>query len=208
LCDTHETQAFYLNLVLFGLFSPVLFFILRPYSFQPDVPFTKKLITMDWIGMVLNAALYTLFVMLFTFAGVQWAWDDHRTIVLFVMLAVVLLAFVTSQYFTVLTTKENRIFPGDFLRNKTLILLYISQACAATTLFVPIYCKLYRLRLCCNLRSWHTDIPLFFQFVHGDTGVQSAVRLLPLICIGVAANMLQGVMMPRFGYRSLVPKIS
>lgn len=134
-------QAFYLNLVLFGLFSPVLLFVLRPFSFQPNVPFTKKLVIMDWIGMVLNVALWTVFVMLFTFAGSQWAWNDHRTIVLFVMTGVILSLFVASQYFTVLTTKETRIFPGDFLRNRTLVLLYIAQACAATTLFVPIYCE-------------------------------------------------------------------
>ena len=96
---------------------------------------------MDWIGITLNAAMWTVFVMLFTFAGSQWAWDDHRTIVLFVMLGVILLAFIGTQYFTVLTTKETRIFPGEFLRNKTLILLYICQACAATTLFIPIYCE-------------------------------------------------------------------
>ena len=134
-------QAFYLNLVLFGLFSPVLFFVLRPFSFQPDVTFAQKLVTIDWIGMVLNAALWVVFVMLFTFAGSQWAWDDPRTIVLIVMVGVILLLFIASQYFTVLTTKETRIFPGDFLQNRTLVLLYIAQACAATTLFVPIYCE-------------------------------------------------------------------
>jgi hypothetical protein len=137
----YPVQAFYLNLVLFGLFSPILFFILKPYSFQPDVPFARKLVRMDWVGMILNAALYTVFVMLFTFAGVQWAWDDPSTIVLFVMFGVILLLFVASQYFTVFTTKESRIFPADFLRNPTMVLLYIGQACAATTLFVPIYCE-------------------------------------------------------------------
>ncbi|KAH7131823.1 major facilitator superfamily domain-containing protein [Dendryphion nanum] len=175
--------AFYLNLVIFAIFAPGLIFILRPVSFMPDVPFTEKLLNMDWVGITLNAALYTIFVMVFTLAGVQWAWSDGRIITLFVVLGVLLIAFIASQYFEILSSRANRIFPGDFLRNRTLILLYICQACAATTLFVPIY-----------------YIPLFFQLAHGEGGVQSAIRLIPFVIIAVAASMFQGAMMPRFGY--------
>ncbi|KAF2129723.1 MFS general substrate transporter [Dothidotthia symphoricarpi CBS 119687] len=175
--------AFYLNLVLFAVFSPVLLFVLKPYSFQPDIPFAQKLKSIDWVGVVLNAAVYTIFVVIFTVAGVEWAWNDNRTIAMFVVFGAVFVAFIASQLFRIGTTKVNRLFPGDFLRNRTLVLLYICQACAATSLFVPIY-----------------YIPVFFQFVFGDSAIEAAVRLLPVICIGVAANMLQGILLPRLGY--------
>jgi MFS family permease len=143
-----EWQAFYINLIFFAIFAPGLLFILKPASFMPHVPFMKKVADMDWVGVTLNAAMYTLFVMVFTLAGVQWAWGDGRTIAMFVVLGVILIAFVATQYFAHFTTKANRLFPGDFLRNKTLVLLYICQACAATTLFVPIYCKFFRRDVC------------------------------------------------------------
>ncbi|OJD32061.1 efflux pump antibiotic resistance [Diplodia corticola] len=175
--------AFYLNLILYGLFLPVILFGLKPFSFQPDKPFMKKLAHLDWLGIFLNAAVYTVFVTVFTFAGSEWAWDAGQTIALFVILGVLIISFVASQYFTILTDKERRLFPGDFLRNKNLILLYISQSCATTTLFIPIY-----------------YIPLFCQFVYGDSGISSAVRLLPFICIAVFANLLQGATASRVGY--------
>ncbi|KAK0647240.1 Efflux pump patC [Lasiodiplodia hormozganensis] len=175
--------AFYLNLILYGLFLPVILFGLHPFSFQPEKPFLKKLAHLDWLGIVLNAAVYTVFVTVFTFAGSEWAWNAGQTIALFVVLGVLIIAFVASQHFTILTDKERRLFPGDFLRNKNMILLYISQSCATTTLFIPIY-----------------YIPLFCQFVYGDNGVRSAVRLLPFICIAVFANLLQGATASRVGY--------
>jgi hypothetical protein len=61
---------------------------------------------------------------------------------MFRVLGVILIAFIASQYFAIFSTKANRLFPGDFLGNKTLVLLYICEACAAITPFVPIYCKL------------------------------------------------------------------
>lgn len=108
---------------------------------MPNVPFVQKLSNMDWLGVILNTAMYTIFVMVFTLAGVQWSWSDGRTITMFVVLGAILIAFVGTQHFAILTTKANRLFPGDFLRSKILVLLYVSQACAATTLFLPIYCK-------------------------------------------------------------------
>ncbi|PVI02672.1 MFS general substrate transporter [Periconia macrospinosa] len=175
--------AFYINLVFFGAFAPALIFALKPVSLQPDVPFMQKLLKMDFIGITLNAAMYTLFVMAFTLAGVQWVWNDGRTITMLVIMAVVALAFVASQYFAFLTTTANRLFPGDFLRNKNLVLLYICQSCASTTLFVPIY-----------------YIPLYFQFVHGEGGIQAAVRLIPYVIIAMAASMFQGAMFLRLPY--------
>jgi hypothetical protein len=62
-------------------------------------------------------------------------------------------------------------------------LLHIGTACASTTFFIPLY-----------------YLPLYYQFVHGESGTDSAVRLLPLICICVFAFMLNGALLPVFGY--------
>jgi MFS family permease len=144
--------AFYINLVLFAVFAPVCFFVLDSYQPQPNVKLVDKLRRMDWLGVVLNAGVYTTFVTLFTFGGVIWAWNSGRTITLFVVFGVILIAFAITQRYSVLTTSERRLFPVDFLRHRELVLLYIATSAGAASLFVPVY-----------------YIPLYFSFVHGDT---------------------------------------
>lgn len=177
--------SFYINLLIFALFSPVYLFILRPFQPQPDTPLIEKVKHIDWLGVVLNAAVYVTFVMVFTFGGAIWAWNDGRTIALFVVFGVILILFVLQQGTAFLTTKERRLFPVDFLKRRTMWLLYIATSANATGLFVPIY-----------------YIPLFFSFVHNDSGMMAAVRLLPFICILIFATLVNGGLMPKFGFYS------
>jgi hypothetical protein len=100
-----------------------------------------KIKSLDWIGIILNAAIYTTFVVVLTFAGPTWKWDSGPVITLWVVFGAVFAAFAASQYFTVLTTRDDRLFPGEFLRSRIMVLLYICQAAVATALFIPIYCK-------------------------------------------------------------------
>ena len=177
------SKAFYINLIIFAAITPIYVFLLPSFQPQPNVTFFSKLKRLDWLGAVLNAAIYVTFVMIFTFGGSIWPWNDGRIIALFVVFGLVLLAFTVTQYFAVLTTKERRLFPGQFLRSRSLILLYICTACLGASLYVAIY-----------------YIPLYFQFVHGDTGTQAAVRLLPFIIFYIASVLLNGILMPKYGY--------
>ncbi|KAF2664197.1 MFS general substrate transporter [Microthyrium microscopicum] len=175
--------AFYLNLVLFGVGTPVYFFVLKPFNPQPDVPFGEKMKNIDWVGVVLNAALYTTFVMAFTFGGGQFAWSSGSTIALTVVFGLLVITFAVQQTFSIFTTPERRLFPVDFLRKKSLLLQYIAMSAGVTGLFIPVY-----------------YIPLFFDFTRGDTNIDSAVRLLPFICVTIFCIMLNGTFMPKFGY--------
>ncbi|KAH8693250.1 MFS transporter [Talaromyces proteolyticus] len=177
--------GFYLNLVIFAVMSPVYVFLLPslPRPSGQGRSFINKLLGLDWVGMVLSTGLHVSFVLFLTFGGVQWPWVDGRNIALYVVAGVTLIGFILSQYYSVLTTKEDRLFPGEFLRNPTMIFLYILMACGGAALFVAVY-----------------YIPLYFQFVHGDSGIISAVRLLPFICFYVATILLCGYLMPKTGY--------
>jgi hypothetical protein len=138
---------------------------------------------LDWIGAILNAGLYTTFVLALTFGGSAWAWSDGRTIGTFVACFVILILFSVQQFFSILTTPAQRLFPIEFLSSRTMILLHIATAAAGTALFIPVF-----------------YIPLLFQFVRGDSGIQSAVRLLPFIIIDISTVMAQGILMPIVGY--------
>jgi MFS family permease len=175
--------AFYINLVLAAVAAPSIIFWLPAYQPRKDIPFLTKLKNMDWLGIVLIASVYTTYVLAITFGGAQWAWSNYRFILMISFFGALLLTFILTQYFTVFTTKESRIFPAQFLQHRSLLLLYFGTSAAASTLFVGAY-----------------FIPLYFQFARSDTAIMAAVRLLPLIIIMVTFMMLNGALMPVFGY--------
>ncbi|ESZ96547.1 hypothetical protein SBOR_3049 [Sclerotinia borealis F-4128] len=174
--------AFYINLVIFAIAVPALLLI-PSFDPQPDLDVRHKLRHVDWIGALLNAGLFTSFVMALTFGGANWAWNDGRTIGTFVACGVIFIVFAIQQTFCIFTTPEDRLFPVQFLKSRTMVLLFICTAAAGTALFVPIF-----------------YIPLFFQFAKGDDGIEAAVRLLPFIVLYIVSVMAQGVLMPKFGY--------
>ncbi|KAB8068492.1 MFS general substrate transporter [Aspergillus leporis] len=178
--------AFYLNLVIFGAMSPIYLFILPSLPRRPGIPFFDKLRSLDWLGIVLTAGLYVSFTLAFTFGGSIWAWNDGRVIALLVVFGVITLTFCVTQLYSILTDPINRMFPCEFLRNPQLILLYVCMACGGAALFISVY-----------------YIPLYFLFVHGDSGTQAAVRLLPFICFYVATILTCGAVMGRTGYHNL-----
>jgi hypothetical protein len=176
-------QSFYINLVIAGIIAPVWFFVLPSIPRYPDLTLREKLGRLDWLGILLNAGVYTSWILALTFAGDVWAWSDGRTIATFVVFGVILVLYIITQYFALFTTSENRLFPAQFLRSRSLVLLHICTSAVSTNLFIPIY-----------------YIPLYFQFTHGDSSLHAAVRLLPFIFVGVGSTMFSGVMMSKFGY--------
>ena len=180
---TSVKQAFYLNLVIFGAMTPIYLFLLPSLPRQTDTTFRSKLKHLDWLGTVLTAGLYVSFAMAFSFGGAIWHWNDGRVIALIVVFGVLTITFGVTQYYSVLTNETDRLFPCEFLRDPQLILLYVCMACGGAALFVSIY-----------------YIPLYYLFVHGDSGTQAAVRLLPFICLYVATILICGATMGRTGY--------
>ncbi len=175
--------AFYINLVLAAVSAPAVIFWLPTHQPRKDIGFFEKLKHMDWLGIVLIAAVYATFVLAFTFGGAQWPWSDYRFIIMVTFFGVLLVTFILTQYFAVLTTKERRIFPAQFLKHRSMLLLYFGTSAASSTLFVGAY-----------------FIPLYFQFARSDSAIMAAVRLLPFIVILVTFVMLNGALMPVFGY--------
>ncbi|CAG8890493.1 unnamed protein product [Penicillium egyptiacum] len=160
-----ESWAFYINLVIGAVFAPVYLFIVP--GFQPDPAF---------------AAIYATWIIALTFGGATWDWGDGRTIAVFVVFGVTLIAFCLTQYFCVLTNKDMRIFPGELLEKRTTVLLHILTGSCGAAMFVPLY-----------------HIPLFFQF-RGDDAVKAAVRLLPFVFLLVFFMLLNRALMPKLGY--------
>ena len=175
--------AFYINLLIFAVLTPLYLIILPSKPRRPGTTFTQRLRSVDWLGTLLNMGMYVSLVLFCTFGGSIWAWSDGRTIAGIVIFAVLLVTFAVTQIFCVWTTAEDRLFPCEMVLNRTLVLLYITMACAGSSIFVTIY-----------------YIPLYFQFVQGDSGTQAAVRLLPFVSFFGASLNFCGYFMPRTGY--------
>ncbi|KAF4627040.1 hypothetical protein G7Y89_g11116 [Cudoniella acicularis] len=185
LADSSATWrwGFYLNLVIFGAMAPIYLFLLPSLPRHTNATFKQKVRALDWLGTLLTAGLYVCFTMAFSFGGTIWAWKDGRVIALIVLWVVFMILFGITQYYCIFTNHLDRLFPLEFFRNPQLVLLYICMACGGCGLFVSIY-----------------YIPLYFLFVHGDTGIQAAVRLLPFMCFYVATILTCGAIMGRTGY--------
>lgn len=97
--------------------------------------------------------------------------------------AVTLVLFVLQQVFCVFTSPKNRSFLVHLLHSKSQVLLYIATAANITSLFVPV-----------------CFIPIYFQFVHNDSALQAAVRLLPYVVITVSFNLSAGHLLSNIKY--------
>ena len=139
-----------------------------------------KLASIDWISAVFFAATFALFMVVLTFAGSSWAWDSSTIIILWVFFGVAFLSFALQSYFSFFT--NNRLYPVHFLKDRTMILLYLTTAAGATGLGITVY-----------------YIPLFFQFTKGDSAIHAAVRLLPFVALNIFFTLFSGGLLAGFG---------
>lgn len=150
---------------------------------QPNTPAMARIKQLDWLGMILNIGSFVSLIMAINFGGTLYAWGSGQEIALFVVGGLLIIAFGVTQAFSVFTTPTQRLFPGEFLRDPFLVMLFAMMAAASTAIFVPTY-----------------YIPLYFQFVRGDTALEAAVRLLPFIILMVFFCVVNGGAMSKTGY--------
>ncbi|KAI9677145.1 MAG: hypothetical protein M1829_002719 [Trizodia sp. TS-e1964] len=175
--------AFYINLVIGGLFAPVYIFLLPSHDPRPGVSSRKRFAEIDYVGTLLIIGAFVTGVMALSFGGTTWAWNSWRIILLFCLSGVLFISFGIQQSYAIFTTVQRRIFPVLFLKRNIMILLFAQTSAAGSALFVPIY-----------------FIPLFFQFVKNDSALDAGVRLLPFVCLLVFFCMVNGGVMSKTGY--------
>ncbi|KAI5461034.1 major facilitator superfamily-domain-containing protein [Mariannaea sp. PMI_226] len=172
--------AFYINLVIGAIAAPIYIFWFPRYSAYSNQPIILSLKNLDWLGALLNAAMFALFVTSCTLSGSLWEWNSATVITLWIITGIVVLAFVLQQSTAFLTTNENRIFPVWCLKSRSLVLLFIGSAGTSAISNIDIY-----------------YLPLYFQFTAGINPMEVAVRLLPFVCLIIFATLLSGALLPK-----------
>ena len=174
--------AFYINLCIGALCAPVYFFLLPNKDPRPGVSLKDRAREMDYIGTILTMGAFVSGVMAVSFGGVTYPWNSGKIIGLFVCSGVLFILLGFQQVYTVLTTTSRRIFPVEFFKSRTLLILFAMTAAGGTAIFIPIYM-----------------LPIFFQFTRGDSALDAGVRLLPFIMLMIVAVMTNGAVMSKQG---------
>lgn len=175
--------GFYINLPIAGFFAPGFIFLLPGINAMPDTSLGKKLRMQDWVAIVVFTAFCACFCMAGSFGGTLCGWDSGSEIALWVTTVVLLVAFVLVTWIHPFVPPEGRMMPVQFMKTKDLFLLPLQAFLVAGSMMMSIYYT-----------------PLIFQFTKGDNALEGGVRILPLVCMIVFGCLLNGVLMPKFGY--------
>jgi MFS family permease len=175
--------AFYINLCLGGAFAPVYLLLLPSIDPRPGMHFFKRLNEMDILGGILLIGAFISGIMAISFGGTLYLWKSAQIIGCFLLSGTLFILCGFQQAYAFLTTNERRIFPVEFLKSRTMVLLFFLMSCASTGLVIPLYM-----------------VPLFFQITRSDTALDAALHLLPFVFVSVFACLLNGAIMSKYGY--------
>jgi MFS family permease len=175
--------SFYINLCIGAVCAPVYIFLLPNKDPRPGVSLLDRAREMDYVGAVLTMGAFVSGVMAVSFGGLTYPWNSGRIIGLFVCSGVLFILLGFQQVYTVFTTTSRRIFPVEFFKIRTILILFAMTAAGGTAIFIPIYMT-----------------PIFFQFTRGDSALESGVRLLPFILLMVFAVISNGAVLSAYGY--------
>lgn len=169
--------------VVAALCAPIYIFCLpsiKP-SDSAEVGAIRAVASFDWFGWILSTGATMCISFALTNGGNIWQWQDYRTIIFCVFFGVLIAATALQQRLHPFTTVEKRLFPPPhILKDRTITILNIQTAVTIANIFVPLY-----------------FIPLYFQFVHGDTAIDAAARLLPFVLVFVTTSLLSGAFLHR-----------
>ncbi|MCJ1389878.1 hypothetical protein MMC18_002735 [Xylographa bjoerkii] len=179
--------SFYFNLILVGVTFPVFVFIL-PSRKKPDFSTSlwARARRIDIVGSVVFAGALCSGIMAVSFAGALYSWNSGAVIGLFCCSGILWIIFGIQQATATFTTEEDRILPIHVLRSWEMWILIVQTGCSISILFITIY-----------------YIPLYFQFVRGESAIQSAVDLLPFLFTSVSAMLISGRLITSFAYYKL-----
>ncbi|RUP04397.1 major facilitator superfamily domain-containing protein [Jimgerdemannia flammicorona] len=173
---------FYINLPIGAIaIAVILLFLDLP---KPKGSMRDKLNRVDFLGtFVLIIACITILLAI-EWGGNNYAWDSALIISLFVVGAVLVVAFVfVESYYA-----KEPIIPGHLFKMRTPLAVFIVSFFFGMAFFGLIY-----------------YLPLFFQVVKGDSATTSGLELIPLMVAMVFCTVVSGALVSRFGkYRIFI----
>ena len=179
--------SFYFNLTLVGVTFPVFLFIPPPRKTSPSPTcLWARARRIDVLGSTLFSGALCSGIMAVSFGGALYSWRSGTIVGSFCCSGILWIMFGIQQATATFTTKADRILPLHILNSWEMWILIIQTGCSIGMLFITIY-----------------YIPLYFQFVRGESTIRSAVDLLPFLLTSVSAMLISGRLITSFGYYKL-----
>ncbi|KAL9048734.1 MAG: hypothetical protein Q9162_007574 [Coniocarpon cinnabarinum] len=175
--------SFYLNLVAGGIVIPIYIFCLSQKKSTSVTSLKSRIRRIDFLGFVLWAGALVSLIMAISFGGSQYSWQSAQIIALFCVSGILWLCFGLQQATAFLTTPHDRLFPLVILRSAEMWLLVVHTATSVCILFIAL-----------------NYVPLYLQFVRGESALRAAINLLPLIFTAVVFMLVTGTFLERLGW--------
>ena len=130
-------QAFYLNLVVGGIFAPVYLFLLPSIDLQHAVALKQRLQHhVDWLGILFHISGISCFTLATTFGGSVFPWSSAGEIALWVLAGALLLMFGLTQWLHPLVNTRHILYPVAFFRRPVVLMLQLAIFMSSASLLV------------------------------------------------------------------------
>ncbi|KAI9716993.1 MAG: hypothetical protein M1828_007458 [Chrysothrix sp. TS-e1954] len=177
--------SYYFNAILVGVTLPALAMLIPPHyrSTYTHSSFWNRCRHLDVVGFLLYAGALVSTVMVLVSAGLLYPWGSAQVIGLFCSAGCLWILFYLQQTTTTFTTKYDRLLPVHVLGTFEKFVLTLQVICPFSVVFVTI-----------------AYMPLYLQFVRGETAIRSAVHMLPFLVFTVVSMLASGRLVTVYGY--------
>ncbi|KAK8115496.1 efflux pump antibiotic resistance protein [Apiospora sp. TS-2023a] len=165
--------AFYINICIAAVAAPVCVLFIPSLSPGGETKLWARVRRIDFAGAVLFLGGTIAIVMILGFGGAVYDWDGGQMAGLYVATAVIWLIFWAQQHWKIFTS--DRLFPIHFFANWEMATFFCWGALAIANVVVTIY-----------------SLPLFYQFVYGDSSLRSAAYTVPFVAAAVVVGGVSG----------------
>ncbi|KAF3490686.1 aflatoxin efflux pump [Arthroderma uncinatum] len=172
--------CFYINLPFGAVAMVAAFFLFDvPDRDSAKLPLAKKLAQLDAPGTALVVPGVACLLLALQWGGQTYAWDNGRIIALLVLAAVLLIAFVASQFLLPKTAT----IPPSILKLRSVAGAAWATICIGSSQYIFVY-----------------YLPIWFQAIKNVAAVDSGIRLLPMMVSVIVAQIGGGFINQKIGY--------
>ncbi|KAK2024182.1 major facilitator superfamily transporter [Colletotrichum zoysiae] len=172
--------CFFINLPIGGAAMVVIFFALKPTpAAVPGLTLRQQLEKLDLLGELFLFPSLICLLLALQWGGITYDWNSWRVILLLVLFAVCLVAFIVVE----VLRQQNATIQLEVIKNRTVISAMWYMFRLASTMLLLIY-----------------YLPIWFQAIQGKSAVDSGIATLPLVISLVIASTLSGQLVGRLGY--------
>jgi len=173
------------NLPIGGIALAIIAFILKPTPPQQGgLTILQQIGKLDLLGELCLLPSIVCLLLALQWGGSTYPWSDPRIIALFVVFALLALAFILVQ---ILMPKTATI-PASVLKSRSMLAGMWLTFCIASAMLTFTY-----------------FLPTWFQAIKGTSAVQSGIDTIPMVLALVVGNISAGQITGRIGYYTRKP---